>query len=82
MRMCEDRSIEPADKLKQVAIQQDTIAVSELYAYLDHRYNTGMFDTMNDPYQGNYQLGTDIFLEIVEALYYPQARMQLQCLGC
>jgi type I restriction-modification system DNA methylase subunit len=71
--MCEDRNIEPVEKLRSVAQQQDNLAISELYAYLDHRYNTGLFNTRDDPYNGEYLLDSGVFLEIVEALYYPQA---------
>jgi len=73
LRMCEDRGIEGKDRLLKVADTKDVIQIRRLFKELDDRYNTGLFDVTNDPFQAKIAINTDLFLEIVEEIYSPKS---------
>lgn len=73
IRMCEDRGIEGKDRLLNVAKQKDFIEVRSLFRQLDDRYNTGLFDVENDRLQDSYVIDAQLFCDIVETIYFPQA---------
>jgi hypothetical protein len=73
IRMCEDRGIEGSERLKTIARRKDVVELRRLFQQLDERYNTGLFDCKDDPLQTVYAIDSQVFLDIVEELYFPQA---------
>ncbi|MBB5040575.1 Eco57I restriction-modification methylase domain-containing protein [Prosthecobacter dejongeii] len=73
IRMCEDRGIEGRERLRNIALRKDIVELRRLFQQLDDRYNTGLFDCGNDPLQTVYAIDAQVFLDIVEELYFPQA---------
>lgn len=73
IRMCEDRGIEGKERLLNVAKQKNFIEVRSLFRQLDDRYNTGLFDVENDRLQDSYAIDAQLFCDIVETIYFPQA---------
>lgn len=73
IRMCEDRGIEGADKLRKVASKKDFIEIQRLFKEMDERYDTGLFDATLDPLQKKFSINAQLFLEVVEDLYFPKA---------
>ncbi|MGC4098965.1 MAG: Eco57I restriction-modification methylase domain-containing protein [Nitrospira sp.] len=73
IRMCEDRGIEGAEQLRKIAQRKSFIELRVLFRKMDARYNTGLFDAANDPFQAEYTIDTQLFLEIVEEVYFPKA---------
>ena len=73
IRMCEDRGIEGEERLRKVASKKNLVELRKLFKELDDRYNTGLFDNTNDPLQTHYGISSQLFLDIVEELYFPKA---------
>ncbi|MED1785193.1 Eco57I restriction-modification methylase domain-containing protein [Brevibacillus fortis] len=73
IRMCEDRGIEGEERLRTVASTMDHVELRRLFQEMDERYNTGLFDVTEDPMQSQYRLDSQLFLDIVEELYFPLA---------
>jgi len=73
IRMCEDRGIEGEERLREIAKRKDFVEVRRLFRNLDVRYNTGLFEAAEDPFQNRLEIDSEVFLEIVEDLYFPQA---------
>ena len=73
IRMCEDRGIEIRERLLSVAEHKDFIEIRALFQELDERYNTGLFEVENDRLQDSFVIDSDLFLSIVEGIYFPQA---------
>jgi type I restriction-modification system DNA methylase subunit len=73
VRMCEDRGIEGEERLRQVAEKRSYVELCKFFKEMDDRYNTGLFAVNNDPLQKNYTIDAQIFLEIVEELYFPNS---------
>lgn len=73
IRMCEDRGIEGEERLRTVASTMDHVELRRFFQEMDERYNTGLFDVNEDPMQSQYRLDSQLFLDIVEELYFPLA---------
>lgn len=73
IRMCEDRGIENENVLRAFADRRDFVEIQRLFRRMDERYNTGLFDVDDDPFQRDYQLETELFLSIVDDVYLPRA---------
>lgn len=73
IRMCEDRGIEGEERLRRVATQKNLVELRRLFRELDERYNTGLFDSDNDPFQTQIAINSQLFLDIVEELYFPNS---------
>ena len=73
IRMCEDRGIESQEKLRSAIHTRAFIDLQKLFQEMDNRYDTGLFDIKNDPFQTHYFIDSQILLDIVEDLYYPQS---------
>jgi hypothetical protein len=73
IRMCEDRGIEGEGRLRAVAGKRDLIELRKLFRQLDERYDTGLFDISRDALQDKYALDAQVFLDVVEELYFPRA---------
>ncbi|MCX5782110.1 MAG: N-6 DNA methylase [Elusimicrobia bacterium] len=73
IRMCEDRGIEGEERLRNVSKTKSYVDLKALFKELNERYNTGLFETTNDPLQNNYSIDSQIFFSIVEELYFPKS---------
>lgn len=73
IRMCEDRGIEGEGVLRKCANEKSIVKIRQLFAKLDERYNTGLFDVDNDRLQKDYSIDCELFNEIVEQLYFPSS---------
>lgn len=76
LRMCEDRGIQTYERLKDVASQNDWTAFTTLLVECDKRYDSGLFDTQNDPFHASSNpltLDSATVLGIIESLYFPTA---------
>lgn len=76
LRMCEDRSIQTHEHLKNVALTNDWNNFTNLLVECDRRYDSNLFDTSNDPFcsgTNRLQLNTQTVMNIIESLYYPAA---------
>lgn len=73
IRMCEDRGIEGEERLKKVVAQKNLVELRKLFAELDKRYNTGLFDTAHDLLQSTYVIDAQVLADMVDELYFPKA---------
>lgn len=73
IRMCEDRGIENENILRSFADRRDFVEIQRLFRRMDERYNTGLFDVDDDPFQRNYRIDAELFLSIVDEVYLPRA---------
>jgi len=73
IRMCEDRGIEGAERLKNVIQKKRLVELRKLFQDLDDRYNTGLFDVAHDPLQTKFSIGNEVLNNLVDELYFPQA---------
>ncbi len=73
VRMCEDRGIEGEGRLRRVAERRSVVELRQFFREMDDRYNTGLFNVVDDPLQRRYAISSALFMEIVEELYFPQA---------
>jgi hypothetical protein len=73
IRMCEDRGIEGEERLKKVVAQKSVVELRKLFADLDKRYNTGLFDTAHDLLQSTYAIDAQVLVNMVDELYFPKA---------
>lgn len=76
LRMCEDRGIQTYERLKDVAAQNDWATFTTLLVECDKRYDSGLFDTQNDPFHATTNpltLDSTTVLGIIESLYFPTA---------
>lgn len=73
IRMCEDRGIEGEEMLRKVAKKRDSIELRALFKRMDERYNTGLFDVLQDRLQDTYEIDAELFLKIVDEVYAPNS---------
>ena len=73
IRMCEDRGIESEEMLHKAACKKNIIEVRALFKRMDDRYDTGLFDVSEDRLQDLYEVGTNVFLQIVDEVYAPNS---------
>lgn len=71
IRMCEDRGIEGVGMLKTVAGKKDVVELRALFRKLDYRYNTGLFDVVQDRLQDRYYIDATLFHSVVDEVYSP-----------
>jgi hypothetical protein len=70
LRICEDRDIEKYETLKQIANYDDLKA---LFLDSDKKYNSGLFDFIEDSLSLGIQLEAGTLIHIFHALYYPSS---------
>lgn len=70
LRICEDRTIEKYETLKNI---QDYDKLKELFQQSDKKYNSGLFDFIEDSLSLNINLDSEVLIEIFNELYYPQS---------
>ncbi len=68
LRICEDRTIERAETLKSIQNYQELKA---LFQHSDKKYNSGLFDFIEDNLSLNIKIDADVLISIFNELYYP-----------
>lgn len=70
LRVCEDRELEKYKGLLEV---QNYNELKEMFKKADKRYNSGLFDFIEDELSLHIELSDEILIEIFKELYYPQS---------
>lgn len=70
LRICEDREIEKYETLKSIKNYDELKA---LFIQSDKKYNSGLFDFIEDNFSLNINLKSEILIEIFNELYYPES---------
>jgi type I restriction-modification system DNA methylase subunit len=70
LRICEDREIEKYDTLRNIRNYDE---LKQLFILSDKKYNSGLFDFIEDNFSLNINLKSEILIEIFNELYYPQS---------
>ena len=68
LRICEDRELEKYRSLQEV---QTYDALKATFRQADTRYNSGLFDFIEDQLSLNIQVGSHVLISIFKELYYP-----------
>jgi hypothetical protein len=68
LRICEDREIEKKDVLKNITTYDELKA---LFIESDKRYNSGLFDFIEDELSLGIRLDDELIIEIFSQLYFP-----------
>lgn len=68
LRICEDRTIEKFETLKNIRSYEELKA---LFRQSDKKYNSGLFDFIEDNLSLNIQIDSEVLIEIFNELYYP-----------
>lgn len=68
LRFCEDRNIEKYETLKEI---KDYNELKALFLESDEKYNSGLFDFIEDSLSLGIQIEADALICIFHALYYP-----------
>jgi len=70
LRICEDREIEKFETLKKIKSYDE---LKQLFISSDKKYNSGLFDFIEDNFSLNINLKSEILIDIFNELYYPQS---------
>ena len=70
LRICEDREIEKHETLKRIRSYDELKA---LFIQSDKKYNSGLFDFIEDNFSLNIILKSEVLIEIFNELYYPES---------
>lgn len=70
LRICEDREIERYETLKSIKTYDE---LKTLFIKSDKKYNSGLFDFIEDNFTLNIALNSDLLIEIFSELYYPES---------
>lgn len=70
LRICEDRALEKAKALKEVETYED---LKQVFLRADERYNSGLFDFIEDKLSLAIEVGDDLLVGIFKELYYPDS---------
>ena len=70
LRICEDREIEKYETLRNIKSYDE---LKQLFILSDKKYNSGLFDFIEDSLSLNINLKSEILIEIFNELYYPQS---------
>jgi type I restriction-modification system DNA methylase subunit len=68
LRICEDREIEKAETLKKV---KNYTELKALFTKSDEKYNSGLFNFIEDTLSMNVEIDEHVLVEIFNELYYP-----------
>ena len=68
LRICEDRTIEKFETLKNI---QNYEELKQLFIQSDKRYNSGLFDFIEDTLSLTIDIDAEILIKIFNELYYP-----------
>lgn len=70
LRICEDREIEKYETLKKIKSYDD---LKGLFAESDKKYNSGLFDFIEDKFTFKINLKSEVLIDIFNELYYPES---------
>lgn len=70
LRICEDRAIEKYETIKAVESYKE---LKELFHKSDKRFNSGLFDFVEDAMSLEVDIDSDVLIEIFNELYFPQS---------
>jgi type I restriction-modification system DNA methylase subunit len=70
LRICEDRALEKAKALKGVKTYEE---LKNIFLKADERYNSGLFDFIEDKLSLTIDVGSDTLVSIFKELYYPES---------
>ncbi len=70
LRICEDREIEKYETLRNINSYDE---LKQFFILSDKKYNSGLFDFIEDNFSLNINLKSEILIEIFNELYYPQS---------
>ncbi|MFC5045444.1 Eco57I restriction-modification methylase domain-containing protein [Aquimarina hainanensis] len=70
LRICEDRTIEKFETLKNISDYEE---LKELFIQSDKKYNSGLFDFIEDSLSLVIDIETETLLKIFNELYFPQS---------
>jgi hypothetical protein len=74
LRICEDRSIEPDEQLREISKAKNIYAeLLALFKRADTKYNSGLFHLAGDSITLDLQMDNKILKEILDGLYYPKS---------
>lgn len=68
LRICEDRTIERFETLKEIS---DYNALKRLFQQSDTKYNSGLFDFIEDSLSLHIQVDDEVLIGVFQELYYP-----------
>ncbi len=68
LRICEDREIEKYQTLRSI---EDYDGLKQLFNNADKKYNSGLFDFIEDDISLNIDLDADVIIGVFNELYYP-----------
>lgn len=70
LRICEDRELEKYEKLKNIKSYEE---LKELFVKADSRYNSGLFDFIDDELSFSTKIDNKLLINIFQELYYPES---------
>jgi type I restriction-modification system DNA methylase subunit len=70
LRICEDRTLEKYKALKDIKTYDD---LKKVFRKADKRYNSGLFDFIEDELSLTIIVGSDVLISIFKELYYPES---------
>lgn len=70
LRICEDREIEKFETLKSIKAYDE---LKEFFLKSDKKYNSGLFDFIEDNFSLNIAFDSDLIIGIFNELYYPES---------
>lgn len=68
LRICEDRKFETYRKLQHISSYNELKAI---FLEADRKYNSSLFDFLEDTLSPNVKIGEDVFINIFKELYMP-----------
>lgn len=68
LRICEDRAIEKYETIKAIT---DYESLKELFLKSDKKYNSGLFDFIEDNISLHIRIDSQILINVFQELYYP-----------
>jgi len=70
LRICEDRNIEKYETIKGINNYNE---LKELFKMSDKKFNSGLFDFIEDALSFEVDIDADVLIEIFSELYFPQS---------
>lgn len=70
LRICEDRDLEDYERLKDITTYEE---LKDLFLEADRRYNSGLFDFVEDKLSLDVSVGSQVLVSIFKELYYPDS---------
>ncbi|AKB51789.1 hypothetical protein MSBRW_2536 [Methanosarcina barkeri str. Wiesmoor] len=70
LRICEDRNLEKYENLKNIVSYSE---LKKLFLKADIKYNSGIFDFIDDEFSLKFVINDEILVNIFKELYYPNS---------